>query len=110
MSKYHIVGNHVTAQVQTFISGRAGVLGGARPKVVQQVPSKGVQIYSDENSDPSLLPPQAGEWTAVPHRNKINKENEKKPGQWTKAKVEYYTVISCLFVVKSKLSPNHLST
>ena len=68
-------------------AGRAGVIGGARPKTVQQVPAKTVAIYSDENSDPTLIQPQTGEWTKAPHRNQINKENEKKPGVWTKAKV-----------------------
>ena len=68
-------------------SGRAGIVGGARPKTVQQIPAKSIQIYCDENADPSVAPVQTGEWTKAPHRDHVNKENEKKAGVWNKAKV-----------------------
>ncbi|KAK3610716.1 hypothetical protein CHS0354_028109 [Potamilus streckersoni] len=46
------------------------------------------QILCDnETVDTSSLPPQTGEWTHFPHRSQTNKENEMKPGVWSKAKV-----------------------
>lgn len=47
----------------------------------------GVQIYCDENTTPSLLPTQSGQYTTAPNQVVTNKENEQKAGVWTKRKV-----------------------
>lgn len=71
-----------------FLSlGSAGVLAGARPKTTSNARNAGIQIFCDENQDPSTLPPQTGQWTTAPKQEVTNKENEKKAGVWTKRKV-----------------------
>ena len=91
-------------------SGRAGIVGGARPKTVQQIPAKSIQIYCDENADPSVAPVQTGEWTKAPHRDHVNKENEKKAGVWNKAKVGVVSTIIELFKHYKKNEPPHGKT
>ncbi|KAL4240250.1 protein kinase [Mactra antiquata] len=72
------------------IEGGAGVLGTKSRSNVNNNRSNNVQVYYDENSAPSVpdsLPPQTGEWSAIPKHSITNKENEKKPGVWTKQKI-----------------------
>ncbi|XP_063445056.1 mitotic checkpoint serine/threonine-protein kinase BUB1-like [Mytilus trossulus] len=49
------------------------------------------QIFNDENQDPSL-PGQQGDWSDVPTKAAVNKENERKAGVWSKAKIPCKTV------------------
>lgn len=58
---------------------------GLQPLKPAQV-GQNFMVYNDENQDP-ILPGQQGDWSDVPTRAVINKENEKKAGVWTKAKV-----------------------
>lgn len=71
-----------------LLTGSAGVLAGARPKITPQQSNTGIQIFSDENQSPSYsLPPQTGQWRTAPNEETYSKENEQKPGVWTKQKV-----------------------
>lgn len=58
---------------------------GLQPVKPAQVGQK-FTVFNDENQEP-VLPGQKGDWSDVPTRAVINKENEKKAGVWTKAKV-----------------------
>lgn len=89
----------------TSIRGSAGVLAGARPKTVQQV-SGAIQIFSDENKEPSSLPPQTGQYSTIPKREITNKENEKKPGVWTKQKLSKPAVSIPISDAKSYQQPS----
>lgn len=56
------------------------------------MPSKGIQIYcDDENVQSSLTPLQSNEWQSLPVRAVDNRENDKKPGVWTNAKVNTFS-------------------
>ena len=79
-----------------YYTGNAGVLSGARPKAAQQVGSKGIQVFCDENQAPGSLQPQTGEWATIPSRPVTNKENEKKAGVWKNQKVLLRTSYKCV--------------
>ncbi|XP_067682886.1 mitotic checkpoint serine/threonine-protein kinase BUB1-like [Haliotis asinina] len=64
-------------------SSQGGVVKYDKPK---QTNGLGFQIYNDENAEIACTPKQTGEWETVPSRA-TNRENEQKPGVWTKARV-----------------------
>lgn len=56
------------------------------------------QIFNDENQDPSL-PGQQGDWSDVPTKAAVNKENERKAGVWSKAKVRSQRQLDFFFFI-----------
>lgn len=54
----------------------------------KQIPSGGIPIFQDnENNPESMQPQQTFEWQSLPVKAINNRENDKKPGVWTDAKV-----------------------
>ncbi|XP_045214958.2 mitotic checkpoint serine/threonine-protein kinase BUB1-like isoform X2 [Mercenaria mercenaria] len=109
LSQLRTMGKRKQAPVSrtgSAIRGSAGVLSGARPKIVPQVSSGEIQIFCDENQDPASLPPQTGQWTTVPKRDVTNKENEKKAGVWTKQKMGKPSVSVPISAVNSYKQPS----
>ncbi len=87
-------GNKSRVPVNRASSGHAGrqsvqsnTMNNGQQKSLQG--GQGFQVFSDENSTTgSSLPPPTGEWSKVPKPQEVNRENEQKPGQWSKAKVK----------------------
>lgn len=64
-----------------------GSRGGLGLKLNKGQVGQSFQVFNDENQDPSQLPSQKGQWSQTPKTAVLNKENDQKPGVWTKAKV-----------------------
>lgn len=70
-------------RLQKFILESRGLaLQSSKPSQIGQ----SFQVFNDENQDPSLPVPK-GDWSEMPKKGTVNKENDKKAGVWTKAKV-----------------------
>lgn len=67
--------------------------GGSVARASSNVTGSSIKIYNDENQPASVLPPQTGQYTTGPHEEAVNKENEKKAGQWHKQKV---STLACI--------------
>ena len=73
---------HTYSVFFTFVDSRGLGLQPVKPAQVGQK----FTVFNDENQEP-VLPGQQGDWSDIPTRAVTNKENEKKAGVWTKAKV-----------------------
>ncbi|XP_033729498.1 mitotic checkpoint serine/threonine-protein kinase BUB1 beta-like, partial [Pecten maximus] len=51
-----------------------------------QVQGQNFTVFNDENANPSL-PAEIGDWSSMPTQAVLHKENTKKAGVWTKAKI-----------------------
>ncbi|XP_014666750.1 PREDICTED: uncharacterized protein LOC106808510 [Priapulus caudatus] len=78
--KKAIVGSH-----RSGTGHRQGLGNMAAPKPRQTGSS--FHVFCDENSAPSAVPAQTGEWHHIGTRAEVRKENEQRPGTWTKAKL-----------------------
>ncbi|XP_005095838.1 mitotic checkpoint serine/threonine-protein kinase BUB1 isoform X2 [Aplysia californica] len=83
--KSHKVGTERTGAVS---QGPAGCLKTSKQSAQKQIPEGRIQIYDDENAPPSVHLQQTHEWKSIPTRAVDNRENERKPGVWTKAKIK----------------------
>ncbi|GFO47695.1 mitotic checkpoint serine/threonine-protein kinase bub1-like [Plakobranchus ocellatus] len=76
------------ARVGNAKLGLAGTLRDCQAAPAKQIPGKKFQIFCDENAPPSLQPQQTEEWQSIPEKAVTNRENEKKRGVWTDAKMK----------------------
>ncbi|KAJ8318001.1 hypothetical protein KUTeg_003092, partial [Tegillarca granosa] len=79
--KQHKVGVNRTGDA------KQGSRGGLGLRVNKGQVGQAFQVFNDENQDPSQFPSQKGQWSETPKTAVLNKENDQKPGVWTKAKV-----------------------
>ncbi|XP_059175853.1 uncharacterized protein LOC131955673 [Physella acuta] len=77
------------ARTGSVVLGSAGSLKSSHVPASKQIPSRGIPIFQDsENNPESIQPQQTFEWQSLPVKAINNRENDKKPGVWTDAKVK----------------------
>ncbi|XP_048258908.1 mitotic checkpoint serine/threonine-protein kinase BUB1-like [Haliotis rufescens] len=84
VGRRHQVGTARTGTAKKSSHGGVVKCDANKPK---QTSGSGFQIYTDENAEIACNPQQTGEWETVPKTGTTNRENEQKPGVWTKARV-----------------------
>lgn len=86
-----MIANIIFNNLTTFlISAKKGGIGVAMP--TSNSAGNGFKIFCDD--DPGIqssLPPSTGEWQMPPTEAVIKRENTRKPGKWTEAKVQFRT-------------------
>lgn len=70
-------------------SGSTGFFRNSTAPTTTQIPSKGFPVFQDKENNPAGLK-ETHEWKSVPRRAVDNRENDKKPGIWTTAKVNSF--------------------